>query len=88
MLRVAEHLVQLDGKDLALRVADLPAAVRLDQHVRRVHPVERLVGAAVGVDRDAAVGLDHHESRGLGKGGVQSALVDHTATCHEESHGE
>ena len=28
-----------------------------------VHPVERLVGAAVGVDRDAAVGL-HHEQPG------------------------
>jgi hypothetical protein len=33
----------------------------LDQGVGRVHPVQRLVGPDVGVDRDAAVGLDHHQ---------------------------
>ncbi|ETJ31531.1 Nitrogen regulatory protein, partial [human gut metagenome] len=45
----------------------------------RAHPVQRLVGAAVGVDKHRAVGLDHDEALGSGKVGVQATGVVHGA---------
>ncbi len=55
-------------------------------HGRR-HPVQRLVGAAVGVDQHRAVGLDHqHPRRHREVGGQPSGVVD-LAPGNDESHG-
>jgi len=59
------------------------------QPVGSIHPVERLVGAAVGVDRDAAVGLDHDEAHRLGQvRGEPPLVVDGAAGDHEPHRGQ
>ena len=59
----------------------------IDERVRRVHPVQRLVRAAVGMDRHAAVGLHHDQPGRLGKVGVEpTGVVDRTAGDHQ-THG-
>ena len=52
-----------------------------------IKTIQDIMRKDVGVDGDAAVGLDHHETSGLGERGVQATLVDHTAAGHEKSHG-
>ena len=59
----------------------------LDQPVGRVHPVQRLVGAAVGVDGHAAVGLDHDQPGGHREVGGESTLVVDRAAGDDEAHG-
>jgi hypothetical protein len=83
---VADDLVQVDGHQLALLVADLPPVGEFRDLVRGVHPVERLVCAAVGVDRHASVSLDHDEARRLREPRLETARVDHAAPGDDEPH--
>ena len=84
---VADHLVQVDRQGLLLRVGHHPVVAVVDERVRSVHPVERLVGAAVGMDRHTAIGLHHDQPGGLGQVGVESTgVVDGTASDHQ-THG-
>src|SRR5690606_19247897 len=81
-----------DGQRLALRGADRPdeAALVVDAlgpGVGGVHPVERLVGAAVRVHGDAPVGLDHHQPGGEGQVGGEAAVVVDGAAGDDEAHG-
>ena len=63
---IREHLVQADDQRFALGVGHRPEVLAGDEGIRGVHPVERLVGPAVGVDGHAAVGLHHDQTDGLG----------------------
>jgi predicted metal-dependent TIM-barrel fold hydrolase len=39
-------------------------------HVRRVHPVEWLVGATIGMDSDTTIGLHHHKAQSFWETGL------------------
>ncbi len=52
-----------------------------------VHPIERFVGSAVGVDGHTSVGLHHHETGCLRKVGRQLALIVDRAFRHPNPHG-
>ena len=54
--------------------------------VRGVHPVQRLVGADVGVDGHAAVGLDHDQPDRRRQRGRQAAVVGGRAAGDEDAH--
>jgi hypothetical protein len=84
--RIAEALEDGDRERLAPRVGHHDAVVVLRDRVGRVHPVDRLVGAAVGVDGDAAVALDHDEAHRLGERGVESTGVGDGAAGDEQAH--
>ena len=59
----------------------------LAQGAGRRHPVQRLVGAAVGVHQHRPVGLDHQHPGGHRQVGGEPAGVVHLAPCDDESHG-
>ena len=82
---VGQHFEDGDG-DLVFAVGDDPHVVVDSQLIGRVHPVERLVRAAVGVDGDATVGLDHDEAHRLGQVRVEPALVVDGAASDDEAH--
>ncbi len=84
---VAEDLLQGDGQRLARLAGDHPPARFLRQPARRGHPVQRLVRAAVGVNQDGAVRLDHDEPGGRGQPGRQATRVIYAAPGDDESHG-
>ena len=75
-----------DDQLLALGVGHLPQPVVLAQRVGGVHPVEGLVGTAVGVDGHASVGLHHHEANRFRQVGGESALVVDGAASDDEPH--
>ena len=84
---------RLDGEDelLAGLVGDRPGAGAVDELVLeaagRAHPVQRLVGAVVGVDGHRAVGLDQQEAgRHRQVGGEPSDVVD-GAAGNDQAHG-
>ena len=68
---------------------DAPSSVvALAQGAGRRHPVQRLVGAAVGVHQHRPVGLDHqHPGRHRQVGGEPSGVVDLAARDHDQPHG-
>ncbi len=80
------HLVQTDGEGLIGRIGDHPGVVVLGDGVGRVHPVEGLVGAAVGVDGNTSVGLDHDQTHGLGQVRSQASVVVDGATGNQQAH--
>ena len=67
------------GGGLLVRLGDREAG-------RGAHPVQGLVGAAVGVDEDRAVGLEHEHAGGPGQMGVQTAGVVDGAGGNNEAH--
>ena len=70
-----QGVVGLGAGDRPLDLAVLRGA--LAHGAGRRHPVERLVGAAVGVDEHRAVGLDHqHPGRHRQVGRQPSGVVD------------
>jgi len=69
---------------VALRDAFLGGA--LAKGARRGHPVQRLVGTAVGVDQDRAVGLDHQDPGRHREVRRQPAGVVDLAAGDDESH--
>ncbi len=79
-------LRERDGQPLALGIGDHPAPLLLDEVVGGVHPVERLVGAAVGVHGDAAVGLHHDEASRQRQVCGQPAVVVHGAIGDHDAH--
>ena len=46
----------------------------------RGHPIQGLVGAVVGVNRDRSIGFDHDESVGLRQVRLETPDIIHTAT--------
>jgi len=52
----------------------------------RAHPVQRFVGAVVGMDRDRAVGLDQDQPGGHGEVGVQASRIVDRAAGDDEAH--
>jgi hypothetical protein len=84
MVGVGQDLVEGDRQRLALGAGDHPMVAVVGEGVGRVHPVQRLVGTAVGVDGDASVGLHHDQPHGLWQVGRQAAgIVDRAAGDHE-----
>ena len=83
---VAQHRLECDDQPLAGGVRDDPLAGLLPAGVRRVHPVQRLVRAAVGVDRDAAVGLHQDEADGARQVSGQPSLVVDGALSDDQPH--
>jgi hypothetical protein len=84
--RLGEHLQQAHGELFTLGIGDHPVIAVVDERVRRVHPVERLVGATVGMDGDATVGLHHDETHGLGEMGIEPTSIVDGATGYDETH--
>ena len=65
----------MDGQLLSLGIGDHPAVIEILDMVRSVHPVERLVSAAVRMDSYAPISLDHQQSDGRGQVGGQPAFI-------------
>ena len=59
-------------------------ARRLVDRARRVHPVERLVGLGVGVDRDRAVGLAQDEPRSRARAARRAGLRRSPSSARDE----
>ena len=53
---------------------------------RRAHPVQRLVGAAVGVDQHRPVSLDQQEPGGKGEMGFEPANIINGTSGYDKSH--
>jgi hypothetical protein len=89
---VGQRLLDGDGQGLAALVghrplARLPVATRvLRQAAGRRHPVERLVGAAVGMDEHRPVGLHDEQPQGGREMGGEPAVVVDAAPRDDESH--
>ncbi len=86
-LVIREHLVEPDGELFVLRVGDHPLVRFLYEAVRGIHPVQRLVGTAVGVDGHTAVRLHHDQTSGERQVRREPALVVDGASRDDESHG-
>ena len=86
--RVGERLLDRDRQRLAGLVGDRPLALRLARSAgRRRHPVQRLVGAAVGMHEDRPVGLDDQQPEGGREMGGEPAVVVDAAPRDDKSHG-
>ena len=85
--RVRHHLLEGYHQRLALGVRHRPLDVLGDEAVGGVHPVEGLVGTAVGVDRHAAVGFDHDQPHRGREVAGEPALVVNRTTGDDEAHG-
>src|ERR1700733_1775490 len=83
---VADDLLDGDRERLARLARYHPPARFLGQPAGRGHPVQRLVRAAVGVNQDGAVRLDHYEPGSRGQPGRQAARVIYAAPGDDESH--
>ena len=86
---LVEDLLDPDRELIAATGSRNPPHARLlvdDQPVGRVHPIERLVGAAVGVDGHAAVGLDHDQTHRRRQMGLEPAVVVDGAAGDHEPH--
>ena len=88
---VVQHLLDQDPQAVTglgghgpLDLAVLGGA--LADGARRAHPVQRLVGAAVGVHQHRAVGLEHQHPGGHRQVGAQPSGVVDLAAGHDESH--
>jgi hypothetical protein len=88
---VVQHLLDQDPqavpglrRDGPLDLAVLGGA--LAHGAGRAHPVQRLVGAAVGVHQDRAVRLQHEHSRGHRQVCGQSPGVVDLAAGNDDSH--
>ena len=85
--RVVQQLLDADEQLLAGLVGDRPEVAVHAQRARRAHPVQRLVGAVVGVHRDRPVGLDQDQPRGAREVGGEPADVVDRAPRDDQSHG-
>ena len=85
VLRVVQDLVDGDDEGLVGLVADGPDAGLLLEPAGRAHPVERLVGAVVGVDGDRSVGLDQQQPGRHREVSRQPADVVHLAAGDDEA---
>ena len=77
---------QAENAAKSLRKGDRPHRAVLAQHARRGHPVQRLVGRRVGVDRHAPVCLDEdqpHRARQVCRQPAQ--VVDGAARQHQSN---
>ena len=84
---VGDHLGEPDLEPVvALELAHDDQALRLLDHRRRRHPVQRLVPAGVGVHEHRAVGLDHQQPQRLGQMGGQAAGVVDGAAGDDQAH--
>ena len=83
---VRQGLVQCDAQCLALGTRNCPTFVVKRKPVGGIHPVEWLVSTSVGMDRHAAIGLDHDQPHSLGKMGGEPAVVVDGAAGNDESH--
>src|SRR4029453_3419840 len=70
---VVQDLLDVDGHRLAGAVGNPPDAGLLDQGAGGRHPVQRLVGPAVGVDQHRTVRLDQQQADGRVQGGGEAA---------------
>jgi hypothetical protein len=90
VLQLAEDLLDGDDQRLAGPIRDRPhprRPVGLDDGARRAHPIQRLVGAAVGVDQDTAVRLDHQQPGGQRQVGGEAPEVVDAAPSDHQPHG-
>ena len=80
-------MVMISCSSALLRTVQMPAPRCSSEPARRAHPVQRLVGAVVGVDGHRPVGLDQQEAgRHRQVGGEPSDVVD-GAAGDDETHG-
>ena len=86
VVEVGHHILEGDGEGLALWVRDHPHGVVLHDGVGRVHPVEWLVGAAVGVDSHATIGFDHDEAQCHREMVIEAPSIVDAAAGDDQSH--
>ena len=76
------------GSPFSVESWSSPRRSQLDQRAGRAHPVQRLVGTVVGVDRYGSVGLDQDQPRCHRQVGCQPPCVVHLATGNHQPHGD
>jgi hypothetical protein len=81
-----EDFMKSDCHCFALGVANNPMIFIVFDDIGRVHPVQRFVGASIGVDGNASVGLHHDESQSFRQTGLQATGIFHGATRYKKSH--
>ena len=78
--------MQVDGERLTLRVRHDPVIAVVGKSIRRIHPVERLIRAAVSMNRDATICFHHDETNRFWKVSRKSAGVVNGASSNKNSH--
>ena len=58
------------------------------ERIRRVHPVERFVRAAIGMDGDASIGLHHDQPHGFRQVSIEATAIVDGAAGNDKAHGE
>ncbi|CAB4943449.1 unannotated protein [freshwater metagenome] len=56
------HFYERDRENFALGVGDNPATFFFGNAIGSIHPIQRFVRAAVGMDGHASIGLHHDEA--------------------------
>ena len=83
---IVQDLVDADGQPLTGPILDRPGQLLVMgflEPARWTHPIQRLVGTAIGMNQDRAVGLEHDHPDGLGQMGTQPTLVVHRASSDD-----
>ena len=81
-----QHLEQVDHKLLALGVGHDPVVAIVGDGVGGIHPVERLVCAAVGVNGNATIGFHHDEANCFGEMSREASVVINGAASDNKTH--
>ena len=91
MIGIVMHFVDGDDEPLASLVLDRPDVCRIvlldAQLTRWGHPIQRLVGTVVGMDRDRAIGLHENQALCRRKMRRQPTRVIDRARGNDKTHG-
>ena len=80
------YFYERDREDFTLGVGDDPAAFFFGDAIWCVHPIERLVGAAIGMNGHTPVGLHHDEPSRQWKVSRQPAGVINGTSGDDKTH--
>jgi hypothetical protein len=83
---VGQDLFDVDLESLASLVDHFPFALAHGERARWSHPVEWLVGTAVGVDQHASVGLDHEQTNSTFQSRGEPTGVGDAAAGDDQTH--
>lgn len=84
--RIAQDFVNRDDEALAFGANDSPFGSVFDEAVWGVHPIQWLIRSTIGMDRHAAVGLNHDEALRLGEMSSETAVVVDGAAGDDKAH--
>ena len=81
-----QHFEQVDDQLLALGVGHNPVVTIVGDGVGSVHPVERLIRAAVGMNGNATIGFHHDEANRFGEMSREAPVVINGAASDNKTH--